>query len=234
MEKKIAAAKSKIDMGHINQQEELTFHIKVLGRLLELLGKQMYKRRDTAIAELIANCWDAGSDTVYVTTSKEDSYDPDKSVIVIEDDGRGMSPEEVQKHYMIVGRNRRREGNDVAAGRPVMGRKGIGKLAGFGIANRIGVVTWKDRRSTEFELDIERLKENDNEAQKVEIRGIRGPKPPDAKSDSGTRITLRVLKHKTAIAIDRLKIALARRFSRTVRRAHENFSERRRNSRYQS
>src|SRR5689334_15608636 len=35
-----------------------TFTITVLGRLLELLGLQMYKRRDIALAELVANCWD--------------------------------------------------------------------------------------------------------------------------------------------------------------------------------
>ena len=197
--------------------EKKTFHIKVLGRLLELLGKQMYKRRDAAIAELIANCWDAGSSAVHVTTPKDHGYDPEKSVIVIEDDGRGMSPEEVQGNYLIVGRNRRREGTDIVDGRPVMGRKGIGKLAGFGIANRIHIVTWKNLQSTDFELDIGRLKENDGETQKVGIEGILGPVPSDAKSASGTRITLRLLKHKTAIAIDRLKIALARRFSRTVR-----------------
>ena len=217
MEKKIAATGSKDEAEHIDQQVKLTFHIKVLGRLLELLGKQMYKRRDTAIAELIANCWDAGSSTVRVTTAKENDYDPDKSVIVIEDDGRGMSSDEVQKDYLIVGRNRRRAGNDVVDGRPVMGRKGIGKLAGFGISNRIGVVTWQGPQSTAFELDIERLKENDDETQKVAIEGVSGSPPPDAQSASGTRITLRVLKHKTAIAIDRLKIALARRFSRAVR-----------------
>ena len=217
MEKKIAAARSNAEAGHVDQQEKLTFHIKVLGRLLELLGKQMYKRRDTAIAELIANCWDAGSSTVRVTTANEHDYDPDKSVIVIEDDGRGMSADDVQNNYLIVGRNRRRAGDDVVDGRLVMGRKGIGKLAGFGISNRIGVETWKGPQSTAFELDIERLKQNDDETQKVKIEGVGGSPPSDAQSDSGTRITLRVLKHKTAIAIARLKIALARRFSRTVR-----------------
>ena len=40
------------------------FHIRVLGRTLEHLGVQMYKRRDIALAELVANSWDAGAKEV--------------------------------------------------------------------------------------------------------------------------------------------------------------------------
>jgi len=51
-----------------NQRRD--FHLTVLGRTLEHLGVQMYKRRDVAIAELVANCWDEGASNVWITASE--------------------------------------------------------------------------------------------------------------------------------------------------------------------
>lgn len=116
--------------------EARRFYIKVLGRLLEHLGVQMYKRRTIAIAELVANCWDAGAENVYIDVPESVSYEPEQSTITITDDGVGMSPDQVDGEYLVVGRNRRFDGDDYVNGRPVMGRKGIGKLAGFGIATQ--------------------------------------------------------------------------------------------------
>jgi HSP90 family molecular chaperone len=85
----------------------------------------MYKRRDTAIAELVANCWDAGARNVWVSLPVGE-YDRSSSVIVVEDDGAGMSDEDVEDHYLVVGRNRRQADDGADAARRVMGRKGIG------------------------------------------------------------------------------------------------------------
>jgi hypothetical protein len=57
-------------------EQKKEFHIRILGRMLEHLGVQMYKRRDAAIAELVANCWDAGAKNVWIVIPKEDNYNP--------------------------------------------------------------------------------------------------------------------------------------------------------------
>jgi hypothetical protein len=49
------------------------YRMAVLGRTLEHLGVQMYKRRDTAIAELVANSWDANASNVWVDLPKENA-----------------------------------------------------------------------------------------------------------------------------------------------------------------
>jgi len=36
------------------------FEMVILGRMVEHLGSMMYKHRAPSIAELVANCWDAG------------------------------------------------------------------------------------------------------------------------------------------------------------------------------
>lgn len=196
---------------------EREFYIAVLGRTLEHLGVQMYKRRDVAIAELVANCWDAGATHVFIDVPEHTNYNPQKSRIVVTDNGEGMNDDEVQNAYLIIGRNRRREGSALNYGRPVMGRKGIGKLAGFGIAEKMTVETWKDETVTTLTLDVEQLKHHDGKAGELPVRGLIRPVGSNTRSLTGTCITLQELRHVTPLDINRLREALSRRFSRVVR-----------------
>src|SRR3954465_4681726 len=79
------------------------FHITVLGRTLEHLGTQLYKQRTVALAELAANCWDAGATAVRISVPEPDDYDPASSVITVTDDGRGMTDDEVDNDYLVIG-----------------------------------------------------------------------------------------------------------------------------------
>jgi Histidine kinase-, DNA gyrase B-, and HSP90-like ATPase len=201
----------------MSEKKEIDLSITVLGRTLEHLGVQMYKRRDTAIAELVANCWDAGASNVNIYLPTAGDYDQRTSSITIQDDGSGMGPTQIQEEYLVVGRNRRQAGGTGAKGRVVMGRKGIGKLAGFGLASEMNVLTWRDKEATEFTLDIDDLKQEDGKAGSVGIKGRVTELPDWAKTPSGTRLVLRDLKHKSALDEGKLSEALARRFSRTIR-----------------
>jgi hypothetical protein len=201
----------------------LEFHLTVLGRTLEHLGVQMYKRREPAIAELIANCWDAGAKTVRVFVPEKEEYDPLSSTITILDDGSGMNPTQIQNEYLVVGRNRRSADHDKVGARPIMGRKGIGKLAGFGIANTVEIITWQGGAATYFKLEIDKLKTDDDTSKRIPITGEAISVPAWVKSASGTSLVLRDLKHKTAIDVLKLREALARRFSTRVRGEMEIF-----------
>lgn len=69
---------------------------------------------------------------------------PDDVRIVIEDAGHGMTRADFDKKFLLAGRRRRKEesGNGLTkAGRLLMGRKGLGKLAGFGVAKMIEVIS---------------------------------------------------------------------------------------------
>jgi hypothetical protein len=233
------------------QPTQRTYTIKVLGRTLTHLGTQMYKRREAAIAELVANSWDAGARKVRITIP-ETAYNAATSEIVIEDNGHGMTPDQVQEDYLVVARNRRKDGKDTvdavledfldepeppasaepdpadgadvpqnddfatAGPRPIMGRKGIGKLAGFGLAKRVKVQTWTSGTTVAFEIDGASLEADDNEAKNFSFKGTLS----ETKGEpfvSGTRVVLSGLKHKTPIDKERLRQSLARRFSRRVR-----------------
>ncbi|MFG3680988.1 ATP-binding protein [Micromonospora chalcea] len=208
------------------------FKIQVMGRTLEHLGVQMYKRRDAALAELVANAWDAGAKCVRITLPSAQGYDPAASSIVIEDDGGGMSDTDLQAQYLVIGRNRRTDeaataaqagsegaqqaaAEDQSPARKVMGRKGIGKLAGFGLAQRMTVQTWQNGILTTVTLDVERLKTDPGDVRTLALPG--SVEPSTEATPSGTRITLQSLKHSTALDEDDLRNNLARRFSRSVR-----------------
>ena len=78
----------------------------------------------------------------------------ESAVIEVEDNGIGMSAEIIDQQYLLIGRDRRREdGERTSSGRLVIGSKGIGKLAGFGIASRVEVTSRKDRVQSQVTLD---------------------------------------------------------------------------------
>lgn len=126
----------------------------VAPRLLDHFGVAMYNSIPKAIAELCANSYDADASRVRVTYSGQD--------IQILDDGRGMTAEEVREDYLRLGRDRRSGGGTTRTertpgGRPVIGNKGIGKLAGFGIARVMTLRTWREGEETILTLDREDL-----------------------------------------------------------------------------
>ncbi|OZE17670.1 hypothetical protein CH262_25780 [Rhodococcus sp. 05-2255-1e] len=203
------------------------FKIKVLGRTLEHLGVQMYKRRDIALAELVANAWDAGADRVDITIPTPDGYDQTTSEIVVMDNGSGMTGDEIQNAYLVIGRNRRSDGQRGPAGRPIMGRKGVGKLAGFGIGKEMLVETWRDGTTTAFMLNSTELKADDGDTAEHKIPGTVTTSLPESGS-SGSKIVMSDLKHKTPPDIRALHESLSRRFSRAVKGAmsiHVNGTE---------
>ena len=193
-------------------------HLKILGRTLEHFGVQMYKQRPAAIAELVANCWDAGARNVQISLPDPTAVSNPTAQIVILDDGCGMSANTVQDAYLVLGKNRREDptlGGVEIDGRRIMGRKGIGKLAGFGIADEMEVRTWRESTGTKFVLNLDELLIADTEVKDVPIAGQKFV-PSASDGPAGTQVTLRGLRHKTPLSPHDLRRSLARRFSRLV------------------
>jgi hypothetical protein len=129
------------------------YRMRISRLTVDKLGVRLYDKVSAAIAELVANSYDADAKEVIVKApmdkmlaTVQDGKLQDKGyTIEVIDDGIGMTPEEVNEFYLIVGSERR---GDVRRGekskifeRKVMGRKGVGKLAPFGICEEIEVIT---------------------------------------------------------------------------------------------
>lgn len=107
-------------------------------RTIEHLGPKLYSRLPAAVAELVANAYDANARAVQVIIET----DPAPLIRVL-DDGHGMTPAEVQDAYLQIGRDRRSGGDSQSRRheRKVSGKKGLGKLALFGIGHHIELKT---------------------------------------------------------------------------------------------
>lgn len=111
-----------------------TFNISL--SILNHLGRNLYRSFITVLGEAISNAWDADAQNVRIT------IDRDKNILIIEDDGRGMSESDFQNKFLKIGYSKRK--NNVSKtknGRPFIGRKGIGKLALLSCAKKITVLT---------------------------------------------------------------------------------------------
>jgi hypothetical protein len=178
--------------------------------IIRHLGIQMYQKPADVISEMVANAWDADAEKVDVKISQNS--------IEIVDNGNGMTFDECQKYYLKVGRDRREDtGKDTSSikNRPVLGRKGIGKFAGFGIANIITVYTTSHEtgEKTVFCMNLEKIYNADKrgEAHK-EIEILEFSDPNDSmKAAHGTKIVLS-LKTQSNIDTDKLVEELGRRF----------------------
>ena len=200
----------------------LSFH----GRVLQHLGIQMYQSPVNAIAELVANAWDANAETVDIILPE---LMGDDAVVVVDDDGHGMTFHECQYFYLSVGRNRRGANPDERTRapklRPVLGRKGIGKFAGFGIAEvvTIDTVAAETGERTVFQLDLRVLMSEEYVGTNAKEITVLAYEAPDEarKQNHGTTVTLEQLTIQRRPSPDRFAESMARRF--LLRQDQEDF-----------
>ena len=107
--------------------------------VIEHLGLKLYQNKPTnVISELISNSWDADAKKVWIELNDQGA--DGGGCLSVADSGVGMSFNQINDEYLIVARKRRGRDNSIIkskGGRGLMGRKGIGKLAPFGIADVI-------------------------------------------------------------------------------------------------
>jgi len=134
-----------------NKKLEFTFEIGTIDHL----GVKLYSTIPPMIAELISNAWDADAHNVYMYFN-----DGAAKSIVVKDDGSGMDFDELNEKFLKIGRNRRvSTHSDVTPGkRPVLGKKGLGKLSMFGIGKKITISTVKDGKKNSFVMDYDAIK----------------------------------------------------------------------------
>ena len=103
-------------------------------RIVELFSEGLYGSPNKAVEELVANSFDAGAGQVHVVLSTN-LHDQGATIAVI-DDGEGMDPQGLRRHWLI-GISNKRELAALPRARKQIGKFGIGKLATYVLANRL-------------------------------------------------------------------------------------------------
>lgn len=176
--------------------------------VLNHLGINLYSNIAAVLSEVIANAWDADATIVNIETSESEEM----PFISISDNGNGMTIDDINERFLKVGYQKRYEAaTSPVLGRPVMGRKGIGKLSLFSIAKEITVLSAKNGQKNAFLINVDDIHD-------VILNKQSDYSPRELSSDlvtfeKGTRIELRNPRRDFRNIVDRMKTKIARRFS---------------------
>ena len=195
----------------MNNEEKFTMKISL--NVLNHLGINLYSNIPAVISEVIANAWDADATRVDI------NFDTEEKSITVSDNGCGMSLKDINNRYLYVGYQRRESSSQYTPkNRKPMGRKGIGKLSLFSIANQIHVQSIKDGVKNALLMNAKDIEEEIDNDEPEEINPYH---PADVefdenilKHETGTAIKITDLKKNfTAATTKGLKKRIARRFS---------------------
>ena len=165
---------------------------------VDKLGVRLYDRVSAVVAELVANAYDADAENVVVRvplathlahrkreTGEVEGYG---YTIEVADDGHGITEREANRHFLKVGKDRRADPNQGKRSRlkqrSVMGRKGIGKLAPFGICKRIEILsaggdeTENGYPVSHFIMPYDKILADDDKPVRMEVGGKDGTYQP--------------------------------------------------------
>ncbi|MCO6553370.1 MAG: ATP-binding protein [Gilliamella sp.] len=192
----------------MTKNPDLTFEVDL--NVINHLGVGLYSSTPAALAELVANSWDADANQVKITVIDNENK------IVIEDDGHGMSFNDLQNKFLKVGFSRRgcnsQNHKSQSGKRYVMGRKGIGKLSMLALSEIVKVYTQQNGQDVvSFEINVQQFKNDIQNGQTHILKQLN----EDFKfsKENGTRIELIGVPKKLDRTAKNLKRRLARRFS---------------------
>lgn len=186
------------------KNNESGFSMEFDSNTIDHLGIKLYSHFPPVLAELVSNAYDAEA------TKVEIFIDRSLKKIIIKDNGVGMTHSEINNAYLKIGRNRR-----IATGtglsknkkREVTGKKGLGKLAIFGIAKTIIVTSISEGYKNSLKINYDNLK-NSLPPYRPEVI----VEYQECEEDPGTEITIEDFSIGIADTA-KLAIGLAKRFN---------------------
>lgn len=208
--------------------------LRISRKTIDKLGVKLYDRVALVISELVSNSYDADARDVtvrapagqFLATRKAGKVEDKGYEIRVEDDGLGMNPDQLNNYYLVVGSDRRLDarGELSPGGRPVMGRKGVGKLAPFGICKTIEIVSAGEDASitppdpsrpyhtSHVILNYDKITEQDDQLYEPD----RGEKDRTFTDKRGTTIILREFLTRRVPDVEALTEQIAQRFGKLL------------------
>lgn len=186
-------------------QDKLT--LKFDPNTIEHLGISLYSKLPSVLSELISNSWDADADDVTINFIEKE----DLKEIEYIDTGDGMTFDDLNEKYLVIGRNRRLEIESQISpkGRKVIGKKGLGKLSVFGICNIIEVISVKNGLKNHFKMNLAEIKKSKGEYSPELLIPKNSISEP---TEKGTTILLKQVRRKSGFDLNNIAISLSKKF----------------------
>ena len=166
-----------------------TANFRVSTDILQRLGEELITGFAQGIVELVKNSYDADA-----TWCRVELIDTDRpgGTVIITDDGDGMSSEDIQDGWLVIGRSKKISNVRTRRHRLPAGSKGLGRLGALRMGDEVLLSTrprgetpaefqlkirWSDFAGGEviedIGLNVEQTLPNGNPGTRIEIRGLR-------------------------------------------------------------
>lgn len=121
-----------------------------------LIGRDLITDRVTALFELVKNSYDANAQNVIVIFENVGAGKTD-SLIRIEDDGYGMSFEDIRDKWMVIGTSSKRSHpySPEPYNRKCVGEKGIGRFAVDKLGDKVSIITKNTGTDKWLKVDVD-------------------------------------------------------------------------------
>lgn len=188
-------------------ERKLTF--KFSGKMARLLGRESVSSDVAALFELVKNTYDADATKVEIRFENFSNATEEPTISVI-DNGDGMTFDEIEKNWMIIGTYSKDRNQRSRKGRRVVGNKGIGRFSTEKLAQSMLLISRSSNSSEEIRLQIDWA---DYEQENVTFDDIKHtaeiiPKRPN-QAEHGTQIVLSILREQWTIEkIDKLRTSI--------------------------
>ena len=145
-------------------------HFKFDVSTFRLLGRELITDRITALFELVKNCYDANAKKVDITFEQLNPLS-EESRIVIQDDGLGMSFEDIRDKWMVIGTSskRRKRNSPAPFNRVVAGKKGVGRFAVDKLGGKLVMKTKRTDSSVWHCLETDWTKYSEEENRELKL-----------------------------------------------------------------
>ena len=184
-----------------------SYKINIDKKVLRLLGAQLYGDTPSIISELVQNAYDADASAVWITINTTSP-----NTIIVQDNGIGMMPEEINTRFLNIGQDRRTAFPTSPSGRKVLGRKGIGKLAVFSLAKIIDIYSVKENQVAACRLDFDDITLNNGDPKTLDESSVPIEAEYLSSTGSGTKIILQEIQKDISRSLNYIINRLMRTF----------------------
>lgn len=108
-------------------------------RIIRTIGDRLISGPEAAVFELVKNSYDA--DATFVRVTFVPPLELGKGEILVEDDGHGMSKEDIEQKWMEPATSDKRDRRTSSGGRALLGSKGIGRFAAARLGRHLSMTS---------------------------------------------------------------------------------------------